>query len=184
MIGRTHHRSDPSSVEPIIGGTHHRWDPSSVGPIIGGTHHRCALSVGPTVGITAFVGARGAPRCDFFVALGAVVARNGRRRTRLFFEAAPEALRRRISFVIWRMAIMLQRRGSKRLARLGIRVERPVPDVVDRDDPRDSRPASRAASCARCSGLRTCTHEYDAGHHSATVHRSGASADWSAQLSL
>jgi DNA-binding MarR family transcriptional regulator len=45
---------------------------------------------------------------------------NPQQKTRFRFEMAPEALRKRISFVVWRMAILLRQRGTKRLAKLGI----------------------------------------------------------------
>jgi DNA-binding MarR family transcriptional regulator len=45
---------------------------------------------------------------------------NPRRKTRFRFEMTPEALRKRISFVVWRMAILMRQRGTKRLAKLGI----------------------------------------------------------------
>jgi DNA-binding MarR family transcriptional regulator len=43
-----------------------------------------------------------------------------RHRARFRFEVTPDALRKRISFVVWRMAILLRRRGATQLARLGI----------------------------------------------------------------
>jgi DNA-binding MarR family transcriptional regulator len=52
--------------------------------------------------------------------MGNAVGRKGERGDQLLFEVAPEVLRWRVSFVVWRVARVLRRRGSERLARLGI----------------------------------------------------------------
>lgn len=48
------------------------------------------------------------------------MGQNTRGRVRFRFEIVPESLRRRLSFVLWRLATLLRRRGAKRLVKLGI----------------------------------------------------------------
>jgi DNA-binding MarR family transcriptional regulator len=121
IVWGIHRLGDPSSGGSIVYGIHRLWDPSSMGSIVYGIHRLGDPSSGGSiVWNNTYRGVWATPWGADLWDMGATVARNGTRRTRLLFEAAPVGLRNRVSFVIWRMAILLRRRGSKRLAKLGL----------------------------------------------------------------